>query len=61
MLNTCSDFFPMFQLIEMTGVFDLSDEVGRNNLGQLCKDLLSSKRITTQFIEPLMSVFTVVR
>ena len=49
------------QLIEMTGVFDLADEVGRNNLGLLCKDLMAHKKVTTPFIEPLMEIFTTIR
>ncbi len=53
------------QLIEMTSLFDLADEVGRANLAQLCKDLMSSPRVApgaaAGFIEPLMSVFAAVR
>jgi condensin complex subunit 3 len=49
------------QLIEMVNVFDLADEVGRANLGNLCKDLMASRRVTAAFIEPLMTIFTVIR
>ena len=49
------------QLIELTSVFDLADEVGRGNLGQLCKDLMAHSKVDTSFIEPLMAIFTVVR
>ena len=44
------------ELIEMIGVFDLADEVGRANLCTLCKDLLASRRVTAPFVEPLMKV-----
>eukprot|EP00095_Tigriopus_kingsejongensis_P007922 maker-scaffold1210_size55525-snap-gene-0.20 protein:Tk07922 transcript:maker-scaffold1210_size55525-snap-gene-0.20-mRNA-1 annotation:"hypothetical protein CAPTEDRAFT_225765" len=49
------------QLIEIIKVFDLADEVGRNNLGSLCKDLLLSPKVHTSFVESLMSIFAVVR
>ncbi len=49
------------QLIEMTSLFDLADEVGRANLAQLCKDFMSSGKVPVSFVEPLMSVFSTVR
>ena len=49
------------QLIEMTNVFDLSDEMGRNNLAKLCREILLSRKVTTDFVDPVMRVFTVVQ
>ncbi len=49
------------QLIEMTSLFDLADEVGRANLAQLCKDFMSNPKIPHSFVKPLMSVFALVR
>ena len=54
-------FFVAKQLIEMTNVFDLSDEMGRNNLAKLCRDLLLSRKVTTDFVDPVMRIFTVVQ
>lgn len=36
----------LMQLMEMTKLYDLSDEVGRQNLKQLCVDLLECKLVT---------------
>ena len=41
--------------------FPPSFQVGRNNLGLLCKDLMAHKKVTTPFIEPLMEIFTTIR
>ncbi|TRY70433.1 hypothetical protein TCAL_09294 [Tigriopus californicus] len=49
------------ELIEIIKVFDLADEVGRGNLRLLCKDLMSSSKVHASFIEPLMTIFAVVR
>ncbi len=49
------------QLIEMTLVFDFTDEVGRVNLGNLCKDLMANKRVPAAFVEPLMEIFAKIR
>ena len=49
------------QLIEMTNVFDLSDEMGRNNLAKLCREILLSRKVTTDFVDPVMRVFTIVQ
>ena len=49
------------QLIEMTNVFDLSDEMGRSNLAKLCREILLSRKVTTDFVDPVMRVFTIVQ
>ena len=41
----------------MTSVFDLSDEAGRNNLAKLCRDLLSSSRVSSDFTDPVTRVY----
>ena len=54
-------FFVAKQLIEMTSVFDLSDEMGRNNLAKLCREILLSRKVTADFVDPVMRIFTVVQ
>ena len=44
-------------MIEMTSVFDLSDEAGRTNLAKLCRDLLSSSRVSSDFTDPVTRVY----
>ena len=45
------------ELIGMTGIFDLGDEVGRQNLSKLVKDLLSSNKTPASFIPHLSDIF----
>ena len=45
----------------MTSVFDLSDEAGRNNLAKLCRDLLSSSRVSSDFTDPVTRVYSQVQ
>ena len=54
-------FFVAKQLIEMTSVFDLADEMGRNNLAKLCRELLLSRKVTTDFVDPVVRIFTIVQ
>ena len=54
-------FFVAKQLIEMISVFDLSDEMGRNNLAKLCREILLSRKVTTDFVDPVMRIFSVVQ
>ena len=46
------------ELISMTTIYDLGDEVGRQNLCKLIKDLLSSTKTPVSFIPTLVTVFT---
>lgn len=46
------------ELIRMTTIHDLGDEVGRQNLSRLVKDLLTSKKTPVSFVSTLVSVFT---
>ena len=46
------------ELISMTTIYDLRDEVGRQNLCKLIKDLLSSAKTPVSFIPTLVTVFT---
>jgi len=46
------------ELIRMTTIYDLGDEVGRQNLCRLVKDLLTSKKTPVSFVSTLVSVFT---
>ena len=54
-------FFVAKQLIEMTSVFDLSDEMGRNNLAKLCREIMLSRKVTPDFVDPVMRIFSVVQ
>ena len=49
------------QLVEMTSAFDLADEVGRNNLAKLCKDIMGHKLASFELMEPLVKVFSKIR
>lgn len=49
------------QLIDMTNLFDLADEVGRNNLAKLCKELLANRHVPSVFVEKLMKIHRVVQ
>ena len=46
------------ELVAITGVFDLADEVGRQHLVSLVKALLTSPRTPASFIPALVEVFT---
>ena len=46
------------ELISMTTIYDLGDEVGRQNLCRLVKDLLVSSKTPASFINALVNVFT---
>jgi len=46
------------ELISMTTIYDLGDEVGRQNLCRLVKDLLTSSKTPVTFIPTLVTVFT---
>jgi len=46
------------ELISMTTIYDLGDEVGRQNLRRLVKDLLTSSKTPATFINCLVTVFT---
>ena len=46
------------ELVAITGVFDLADEVGRQHLVSLVKALLTSSRTPASFIPALVEVFT---
>jgi len=46
------------ELISMTTIYDLGDEVGRQNLCRLVKDLLVSGKTPASFINALVNVFT---
>eukprot|EP00090_Calanus_glacialis_P042984 TRINITY_DN7612_c0_g1_i1.p1 TRINITY_DN7612_c0_g1~~TRINITY_DN7612_c0_g1_i1.p1 ORF type:complete len:1486 (-),score=621.94 TRINITY_DN7612_c0_g1_i1:145-4602(-) len=46
------------ELISMTTIYDLGDEVGRTNLCKLIKDLLTSTKTPATFINSLVTVFT---
>eukprot|EP00092_Neocalanus_flemingeri_P098064 GFUD01125052.1.p1 GENE.GFUD01125052.1~~GFUD01125052.1.p1 ORF type:complete len:1501 (+),score=547.17 GFUD01125052.1:57-4559(+) len=46
------------ELISMTTIYDLGDEVGRQNLCRLVKDLLTSSKTPVTFIPTLITVFT---
>ncbi|KAG8284844.1 hypothetical protein J6590_093704 [Homalodisca vitripennis] len=46
----------LIQLLEMCKVYDLSDEMGRSSLQQLCVDLLQSDRVTLQSVVVLASL-----
>merc|ERR1719228_334874 len=46
------------ELISMTTIYDLGDEVGRRNLCRLVKDLLTSNKTPASFINSLVTVFT---
>ena len=46
------------ELISMTTIYDLGDEVGRQHLCKLVKELLSSSLIPVSFIPSLATVFT---
>jgi len=46
------------ELISMTTIYDLGDEVGRRNLCRLVKDLLTSNKTPASFINTLVTVFT---
>jgi len=46
------------ELISMTTIYDLGDEVGRQNLCRLVKDLLASAKTPASFINALVTVFT---
>jgi len=46
------------ELIAMTTIYDLGDEVGRQNLCRLVKDLLTSSKTPVTFIPTLVTVFT---
>uniref|UniRef100_A0A1B6GC29 Nuclear condensin complex subunit 3 C-terminal domain-containing protein n=1 Tax=Cuerna arida TaxID=1464854 RepID=A0A1B6GC29_9HEMI len=58
--NTTTTHVPdetvLIQLLEMCKVYDLSDEMGRNSLQQLCVDLLQSDRVTLQSVVVLASL-----
>merc|ERR1719186_225118 len=46
------------ELISITTIYDLGDEVGRQNLCRLVKDLLTSSKTPVTFIPTLVTVFT---
>ena len=46
------------ELISMTTNYDLGDEVGRQNLCKLIKDLLTSSKTSATFLNSLVTVFT---
>ena len=45
------------ELIRMTLIYDLGDEVGRQNLSKLIKDLLTSSKTPVTFVSSLVEVF----
>ena len=45
------------ELIKMTLIYDLGDEVGRQNLCRLIKDLLTSSKSPLTFVSSLVEVF----
>ena len=45
------------ELIRMTLIYDLGDEVGRQNLSKLIKDLLTSSKSPVTFVSSLVEVF----
>ena len=49
-------FFVSKQLLDMTSAFDFADEMGRQSLARLCRDLLTSKKIPIGFTEPSVRV-----
>ena len=46
------------ELISMMTIYDLGDEVGRQNLCKLIKDLLTSSKTSATFLNSLVTVFT---
>merc|ERR1719312_1603541 len=53
----CNWEFVAKELIAMTTNYDMGDEVGRQNLRKLVKDLLSSSKTPVTFITALVTIF----